>query len=89
MRSRRIGGRPARVLIVEKVQVTAGQAIDLRERFVDRLCIEGPPALEERLLVAEVADVRAPARYHDRIRNEIELPLDQIPANRRKIRQRP
>jgi hypothetical protein len=79
----------AEEMIVEKVQVTAGQAIDLRERFVDGLRIEGPPALEERLLVAEVADMGAPARHHDRIRNEIERPLDQIPANRRKIRQRP
>ena len=66
--------------------MTAGQAIDFRQRRVDRLRVEGSPAFEERLLVAEVADVRAAARYDDRVRDEIEPPLDQIAADRRKVR---
>ena len=58
----------AEQVVVEEVEVPAGQPLDLRERVVDRLRVERPAALEERVLVAEVAVVRAAARDDDRVR---------------------
>jgi hypothetical protein len=49
-------------MVVEEVQVTAGQPGDLRQGGVDGLGIEPAAALEEGLLVAEVARVGAAAR---------------------------
>ena len=51
----------AEQMVVEKIEVPARQPIDLVESRVDGLRVERAPALEERLLVAEVADVRAAA----------------------------
>ena len=51
----------AEQVVIEKVQVTARKTIDLGERGVDRLGVEGLAAFEERFLVAEVAHVRAAA----------------------------
>jgi hypothetical protein len=48
-------------MIVEEVQMPAGKAINLRQRCIDRLRVEGSSPLEECLLVAEVTDVRAAA----------------------------
>ena len=79
----------AEQVIVEEVQVTAGQALDLGQRRIDGLRVEGPPAFEERLLVAEVAHVRAAARDDDGVRDEVEPPLDQVAPDRRKAGQRP
>ena len=69
--------------------MAAGQPLDLRERGIDRLRVEGLSAFEERFLVAEVADVRAAARDDDRVGHQVEAPLDQIAADRRQARQRP
>ena len=53
------------------------------KRRIDGLRVEARAAGEERVLVAEVADVRTPARHDDRVRHEIEMTLQQIPADRR------
>src|SRR5438876_6294623 len=49
--------RAAEQVIIQKVQMPAGQAADLRQRGLDRLHIEFLPAFEEGDLVTEVADV--------------------------------
>ena len=78
----------AEQVVIEKIQMTAGQTIDFGQGGIDALRIKGSPAFEERLLVAEVADVRASARDDNRVRNEVQPPLDQIAANRRQPGQR-
>ena len=78
----------AEQVIVEEVQMTAGQALDLGERVVHGLRVEGSPAFEERFLVAEVAHVRTAARDDDGVGHEIEPPLDQIAPDRRKTVER-
>ena len=51
----------AEQVIVEEVEMAAGQPRDLRERVVHPLRVERSPAFEERVLVAEVAVLRAAA----------------------------
>src|SRR5262249_7256819 len=70
-------------VIVEEIQMPAGQAVDFGKCGVHGLRVEGTSSLEECFLVAEVTDVRTPSRNHDRIGHEIEVPLDQIPADGR------
>ena len=85
-------GREAPVaeqVVVEEVQVPSGQPVDLRQRGVDRLRVERLPAVEERVLVAEVAVVRAAAGHHDRVRYQVPVPLDQVPPDRRQPVERP
>ncbi len=84
-------GRKAAIaeeVIVEEIEVPAWQSIDLRQRSVDGLGVEGLSACEERFLVAEVADVRASPRHDDRIRHEIQVTLDQVASDRRQPFQR-
>ena len=81
--------RRAEQVVVEEIHVPSGQAVDLGERGVDRLSVEGVSALEERLLVAEVADVRAAAGDDDRVGDQIELPFDEIATYRREIGEGP
>ena len=81
--------RAAEEVVVEEVEVTAGEAVDLGERVVDRLHVERPAAAEERLLVAEVADVRAAAAHDQRVRHQVPLALDEVAAGRRQAGQRP
>ena len=75
-------------MVVEEVQVMSRQTLDLGKRRIDGLRIERPPAFEERLLVAEVAHVRAAARDDDGVRDEIQPPFDEIASDRRKASQR-
>ena len=70
--------RVAEKVVVQKVEVAARQPIDLRERVVHALGIEGPAAAEERVLVAEVAVLRTPASHDDRVWNQVPAPLDQV-----------
>ena len=70
-------------MVVEEVQVAPRQPRDLRERFVHALRVKGLPALEETVLVAERAVMRAAARDHDGVGNEIEAPPDQVPSDGR------
>ena len=72
----------AEQVVVQEVEMAARQPLDFRQRGVDGLRVERSAALEERLLVAEVADVRTPARDDDRVRDQVETPLDQIAAHR-------
>ena len=78
----------AEEVVVEEVQMAARQALDLRERGINRLRVEAPSAFEERFLVAEVADMRTAARDDDRVRHQVQVPLDQIAPDRRQARQR-
>ncbi len=73
----------AEQVVVEKVQVTPGQALDFRKRRIDGLRVKPATALEERVLVAEIADVRTTARDDDRVRHEIPCALDQIAPHSR------
>src|SRR6266852_8615614 len=50
--------RIAEQMIVEEIQVTSRQTIDLGQRVVHGLGVERLPSREERLLVTEVAHVR-------------------------------
>ena len=79
-----VGEAPiAEQVIVEEVEMAARQPIDLGERVVDALRVEGLAALEERVLVAEVAVLRAAARDDDRVGHEIRAAADQVAADRR------
>ena len=57
--------RVSEQVIVEKVQMTAGETIDLSESRIDTLCIKGTSPGEKRVLVAEIAMLGATARDHD------------------------
>src|SRR5437899_7801229 len=63
------------------------QSIDLREGAIHLHRVEVLASLEEGDLVAEVAHMRAAARDDDRVGNQIQVPLYQVAANRRKRRQ--
>ena len=52
----------------------ARQPLDLGERVVDALRVERSAALEERVLVAEVAVLRTAARDDDRVGHEVAAP---------------
>ena len=71
----------AEQMVVEEVQVPAGEAVDLRESPVDRLRVERAAALVEGILVAEVAVVRAAARHDDRIGAQVASTFDQVAAH--------
>ena len=73
----------AEQMVVEEVEVAAGEAVDLGQGVVHALRIEGAAALEERLLVAEVADVRTAAGDHDRVGHQVQMAPDQVAANGR------
>src|SRR5580704_8148818 len=69
-------------MIVQEVEVSAGETVDFRQSVVHRLRVESASTGEEGLLLAEIADMRATSRDHDGIRDQIEMPLDQIAADR-------
>jgi hypothetical protein len=48
-------------MIVQKVEMSPGQPLDLGQRRVDGLGIERSSDLEERFVLTEVADMRATA----------------------------
>ncbi len=79
----------AEQVVVEKVQVPARQSIDFGEGVVHPLGIEGSAALEERVLVAEVAVLRTAAGDDDRVRDEVRAAADQIATDRRHALERP
>jgi hypothetical protein len=78
----------AEQMIVEKIEMASRQPVDLRQRIVHPLCVESLPTLKERILVTEVAMLRASARHHDGIRHQIIVAPDEIAAHRRKTLQR-
>jgi len=65
-------------VVVQKVEVATGQPIDLRERIVDALGIEGPAAVEERVLVTEVAMLWTPAGDDDGVWDQVAAAFDQV-----------
>jgi hypothetical protein len=71
-------------VVVQKVEVPAGKTIDFGQSVVHRLRVESASTGKERLLVAEIANVRATSRDHNGIWDQIEVPLDQIAADRGK-----
>ena len=81
--------RAAEEVVVEEVEVAAGEAVDLGESIVDRLHVERPAAAEERLLVAEVAEVRAAAAHDQRVRHQVPLALDEVAPRRRQAGEGP
>ncbi len=66
-----------------------GQARDFGQRVVHAPRVERSTALEEGVLVAEVAVLGAPARHHDGVRHQVAATLDEIAAHRRQAVQRP
>jgi hypothetical protein len=65
-------------VVVKKVEVAARQSIDLRERVVHALGVEGSASVEECVLVAEVAVLRASTGDDDGVWDEVSAPLDQV-----------
>ena len=73
----------AEQVIIEEVQMPAGQPGDLGQCIVHALGVEAAPALEKGILVAEVTVLGTPAGDHNRIGHEISRPLDEIAPDRR------
>src|SRR5689334_25439578 len=65
-------------MIVEEIEMPPRQPRNLAERVVYLLRVERFAPFEEGLFIAEVADVRASARYHNRVGDEIVAALDQV-----------
>src|SRR4029453_10351987 len=61
--------------------MAARQPLDFSEGVVNGLRIKRSTAIEEGLLVTKIADVRAAARNDDRVGNQIDASLDQIPSD--------
>ena len=61
----------AEQMIVEKIEMAARQPVDLGQRIVDALRVKAASTLKERILVAEIAMLRAAARDDDRVRHQI------------------
>ena len=76
-------------MVIQEVKMSAGKAIDLGQRLVDPLGVERPATREERVLVAERAMVGAATRDHQGVRDEVSMPLNEIPPYRRQPGQRP
>ena len=54
-------------MVVEEIEMAARQPFNFGQRGVNGLRIEALPALEERLLIAEVTDMGATARNDQRV----------------------
>ena len=78
----------AEQMVVEKIEMPSRQPRDLGERIVDPLRIEAASAGEERVLVAEVAMLRAAAGHDDEFGHQVVATGDQIAADRRHAIQR-
>ena len=57
----------AEQMVVEEIEMTAWQPLDLGQRIVHALGVERTAAFEEGVLVAEVAVLRTPAGDDDRV----------------------
>ncbi len=85
MPSNSVAGKPhvPQQVVVEEIEMSSGQPVDLSQRVVHPLRVERPAALEERVLVAEVAVLRTAARDDDRVGDEVVAPPDQVAADGR------
>src|SRR5688572_30971168 len=68
-------------MVVEEIEMSAGETVDLRERIVDVLGVKPLAALEERFLVTEVAAVGTSARHDNGIGNEVQPARDEIASD--------
>jgi hypothetical protein len=71
----------AEEMIVEEVEVTARQALDLGERVVYPLGVEATTALEEGVLVTEIAVLRTSSCDDDGVWHKIVAATDEIATN--------
>ena len=76
-------------VVVKEVEVGPGQAVDFGECGVRCLGVEGLAAPEKGLLVAEVASVRTASCDHDRVGNQVEMPLDEVAPDGGEAAERP
>ncbi len=88
LKQRRGEAAAAEQMTVQEVEVPAGETVDFSQSVVHRRCVESASSGKEGLLVTKVADVWATARDHDGIRDQVEMPLDEIAADRRQANQR-
>ncbi len=73
----------AEQVIVEEVQVPARQALDLGERGVDSAACRTSARLRRTRPCSKTSQwCGQPARHHERVRNEVQLALDQVAAKR-------
>jgi hypothetical protein len=70
-------------MVIEEVEMTAGQAVNFGKRPVNTLRVEAAAALKESVLVTEVAMLRAAPSDNDGVRHEIQIPPDEIAADGR------
>ena len=74
----------AKQMIIEEIEMTSVQPLDLGQCIIHALRVEIPPALKKSILIAEVTMLRAAARYHNRIRHQVIGPANEVAANWRK-----
>src|ERR1700722_2205200 len=67
-------------MIVQKVEMAAGQPLNLGEGILHSLRVEPAPTLKERILIAEVTMLRTAARHHDGVRYQVRSTSNQIAA---------
>ena len=58
-------------MIVKKIDVSSRQPLNFRQSRIHGLCVKGTAPLKERVLIAEIAGVRAAARDHERVGYQI------------------
>src|SRR5687768_17277217 len=75
-------------MVVEEIEMSAGETVDLRERIVDVLGVKPLASLEERFLVTEVAAVGTSARHDNGIGNEVQPARDEIASDAGKTLER-
>jgi hypothetical protein len=75
--------RVAQQVVVEEVEMSSREPLDLPERGVHTLGVEAAAPGEEGVLVAEVTVVRTPPRHHDGVGDEVALALDEVAPHRR------
>src|ERR1700752_4181838 len=73
----------AEQMVIEKVEMAPGESIDFGECLVDALRVKSATALEECVLVAEVAVLRTAAGDDDGIGDEIRSAANEIATDGR------
>src|ERR1700733_6474914 len=68
-------------MIVQKVQMAAGQPLYLGKRILHPLRIESTPSLIESVLITEIAMLGTAASHHDRVGNEVRRTANEIAAD--------
>jgi len=68
-------------MIVEKIEMASGQAVDLGQCIVYLLRVKATATLKECVLVTKIAMLGASARHDDGIRHQIVVALDEVATN--------